>query len=174
MPCCWAFPSPARDACDRHGRNGHSRIAAVSRRVQDSCRMLAGRSPWCIASMKSLSPGPQNTVSSWGCTLKDKRRSRELHFVSDEGRGSTSERILTNPAAHMASQGGTVDWFCFWPKGEEDPDPAMAEQYARWRTRRKLQRQNSSERGLSNGEPSVRWGTVARTSIASGRTDQEL
>jgi hypothetical protein len=39
----------------------------------------------------------------------------------------------------MISQQGNVDWFCFWIKGEEDPDPAKAEQYARWRELRKLQ-----------------------------------
>jgi hypothetical protein len=26
-----------------------------------------------------------------------------------------------------------VDWFRFWLKNEEDPDPAKAEQYKRWR-----------------------------------------
>jgi hypothetical protein len=45
----------------------------------------------------------------------------------------SEQHILTNPAARLASQGGTVDWFRFWLKGEEDPDPAKAEQYARWR-----------------------------------------
>jgi hypothetical protein len=29
----------------------------------------------------------------------------------------SDEHILTNPAARMASQGGTVDWFRFWLKG---------------------------------------------------------
>jgi len=47
--------------------------------------------------------------------------------------------VLTNPADRMVSQGGTVDWFRFWLKGEEDPDAAKAEQYARWRELRKLQ-----------------------------------
>jgi len=42
----------------------------------------------------------------------------------------------------MTSQQGNVDWFCFWLKGEEDPDPAKAEQYARWRELRKLQQRN--------------------------------
>ncbi len=50
--------------------------------------------------------------------------------------------VLSNPAGRLASQGGTVDWFVFWLKGEEDPDPAKAEQYARWRGLRKLQEQN--------------------------------
>jgi len=40
----------------------------------------------------------------------------------------------------MTSQQTTVDWYCFWLKGEEDRDPAKAQQYARWRELRKLQR----------------------------------
>jgi dipeptidyl aminopeptidase/acylaminoacyl peptidase len=43
---------------------------------------------------------------------------------------------LVKPWERMASQQGDVDWFCFWLKGEEDPDPAKAEQYARWRSLR--------------------------------------
>ena len=50
-----------------------------------------------------------------------------------------SEHVMTNPGERMTSQGGTVDWFRFWLKGEEDPDPAKAEQYKRWRELRKLQ-----------------------------------
>jgi hypothetical protein len=42
----------------------------------------------------------------------------------------------------MASQNGSVDWFCFWLLGYEDPNPAKAEQYARWRDLRKLQEAN--------------------------------
>ena len=39
----------------------------------------------------------------------------------------------------VVSQEGTLDWFCFWLKREEDPDPAKADQYGRWRELRKLQ-----------------------------------
>jgi hypothetical protein len=46
--------------------------------------------------------------------------------------------ILEKPWERMTSQQGNVDWFCFWIKGEEDPDPAKAEQYKRWRELRKL------------------------------------
>jgi hypothetical protein len=49
-----------------------------------------------------------------------------------------SEHVITNPRERMISQGGTVDWFRFWLKGEEDPDPAKAEQYNRWRGLRLL------------------------------------
>jgi hypothetical protein len=45
----------------------------------------------------------------------------------------------------MVLQGGAVDWFRFWLKGEEDPDPAKAEQYARWRGLKKLQDENDAK-----------------------------
>ena len=45
---------------------------------------------------------------------------------------NTDEHVLTNPAMRLASQGGSVDWFRFWLKDEQDPDSAKAEQYARW------------------------------------------
>jgi len=41
--------------------------------------------------------------------------------------------ILEKPWDRLISQQGDVDWFCFWLKGEEDPDPTKAEQYKRWR-----------------------------------------
>jgi len=50
--------------------------------------------------------------------------------------------VLTNPGERMVSQGSCVDWFRFWLKGEEDPDPVKAEQYTRWRDLRRLQQEN--------------------------------
>ncbi len=47
--------------------------------------------------------------------------------------------LLVKPWQRLVSQQGNVDWFSFWLKGEEDLDPAKAEQYARWRELRKLQ-----------------------------------
>jgi len=55
-------------------------------------------------------------------------------FVIPEG-----THLLVKPWERLASAQGNVDWFRFWLKGEEDPDPAKAEQYARWRELRKLQ-----------------------------------
>jgi dipeptidyl aminopeptidase/acylaminoacyl peptidase len=55
----------------------------------------------------------------------------------------SDEHILTNPAARMASQGGTVDWFRFWLEGEEDPDPAKATQYKRWQDLQQLGKRDS-------------------------------
>ena len=44
-----------------------------------------------------------------------------------------------HPQARLATMQRNVDWYRFWLKGEEDPDPAKAEQYKRWRELRKLQ-----------------------------------
>jgi dipeptidyl aminopeptidase/acylaminoacyl peptidase len=46
--------------------------------------------------------------------------------------------ILEKPWDRMTSQQGNVDWFCFWLKGEEDPDSTKTEQYGRWRSLRAL------------------------------------
>jgi hypothetical protein len=35
-----------------------------------------------------------------------------------------------------------MDWFVFWLKGEEDPDPTKAEQCKRWHELRQLQDEN--------------------------------
>ena len=63
--------------------------------------------------------------------------------------------VLTNPGQRLASQGGTVDWFRFWLKGEEDSDIAKAEQYKRWRELRKMQERNEKNAGEEkrNGAP---------------------
>jgi len=57
------------------------------------------------------------------------------------------EHILSNPSARVASQGGTVDWFRFWLQDYEDPNPAKAEQYKRWRGLRQLQAENEKKAG---------------------------
>ena len=62
-----------------------------------------------------------------------------------------ANHVLTGPQERFASEQGNVDWFCFWLKGEEDPDPAKAEQYKRWRELRKLQEQN--EKRPANAAP---------------------
>jgi hypothetical protein len=54
--------------------------------------------------------------------------------------------ILEKPWERMTSQQGNVDWFCFWIKGEEDPDPAKAEQYQRWRELRKIQQTQTTHK----------------------------
>jgi len=63
---------------------------------------------------------------------------RLLHKPVDLIMLNTDEHVLTNPAVRMASQGGSVDWFRFWLQDYEDPDPAKAEQYKRWRELKKM------------------------------------
>ena len=48
--------------------------------------------------------------------------------------------VLQKPWERIVSQQGNVDWFDFWLNGHEDPDPARAEQYVRWRQLRKLEK----------------------------------
>jgi len=65
----------------------------------------------------------------------------------------TDEHVLSNPATRIASQGGTVDWFRFWLQDYEDPDPAKAEQYTRWRELRKMQDDNDSKARAATERP---------------------
>jgi len=58
----------------------------------------------------------------------------------------SGEHVLTNPKFRMISQGGSVDWFRFWLMGDEDPDPAKAAQYIRWRELQKLQENQQTVR----------------------------
>jgi dipeptidyl aminopeptidase/acylaminoacyl peptidase len=47
------------------------------------------------------------------------------------------EHLLVKPRERLASQEMNVDWYDFWLNGHEDPDPAKADQYARWRELRR-------------------------------------
>jgi hypothetical protein len=60
------------------------------------------------------------------------------------------QHILQKPLERMASQQGNVDWFRFWLQEYEDPDPAKAEQYARWHELRKLQEKHQQPASQSS------------------------
>jgi dipeptidyl aminopeptidase/acylaminoacyl peptidase len=63
----------------------------------------------------------------------------ELYYYPDE------RHQPDDPVSRLFSLQRNVDWFRFWLRGEEDPDPAKTDQYARWRVMRKLQEhQNDS------------------------------
>jgi dipeptidyl aminopeptidase/acylaminoacyl peptidase len=59
------------------------------------------------------------------------------------------EHALVRPSNRYASMMRHFDWFNFWLLGEEDPDSAKAEQYARWRQLREAN-QKSNEGSDSN------------------------
>jgi dipeptidyl aminopeptidase/acylaminoacyl peptidase len=79
--------------------------------------------------------GPVSVLSQWEwyAGLKRLKKPVELHVIPD----GTHE--LAKPWERLSSAQGNVDWFTFWLLGEEDPDSAKAEQYARWRDLRNLQ-----------------------------------
>lgn len=84
------------------------------------------------AAVQVVALGKQSLLSMW----EPYSRLRYLHEPVDGLLLNTSEHVLTNPRARLASQGGVVDWFRFWLKGEEDPIPEKRSQYLRWRALR--------------------------------------
>jgi len=58
--------------------------------------------------------------------------------------------VMTNPTQRLAAETTNVDWFRFWLKGEEDPDPAKVEQYKRWHELRKQQEANAKSAAHPN------------------------
>lgn len=78
--------------------------------------------------------GPVSLLSEWNwfSGLYGLGKPVDLIYLPD------GAHILEKPWERMASQQGDVDWFCFWLKNEEDPDPAKAGQYKRWREMRGL------------------------------------
>ncbi|HEY6644104.1 MAG TPA: prolyl oligopeptidase family serine peptidase [Povalibacter sp.] len=59
----------------------------------------------------------------------------EYYFIPDVEHGSHG---LQNPRQLRALQGRALDWWCFWLKGERDPDTAKQSQYAQWEKLREL------------------------------------
>jgi dipeptidyl aminopeptidase/acylaminoacyl peptidase len=59
----------------------------------------------------------------------------ELVYYPDES------HLFHQPRHRVAAMNENLDWFDFWLLGKEDPDPAKAEQYARWRHMREEARQ---------------------------------
>ncbi len=62
-----------------------------------------------------------------------------------------AEHVLVKPWERMASSQHLVDWFKFWLLGEEDHDPAKAEQYARWRQFRVMQDSSTAKTAAAQG-----------------------
>jgi dipeptidyl aminopeptidase/acylaminoacyl peptidase len=58
---------------------------------------------------------------------------------------------LVKPWERMVSQQGNVDWFTFWLKNEEDPDPAKREQYIRWHQFRDIEEHRPPNEASNGG-----------------------
>ena len=84
--------------------------------------------------------GPISLLSDWQWYSGLSRLGKPVEMIYiPEG-----AHILQKPWDRMISQQGNVDWFCFWLKGEEDPDPTKTDQYKRWRELRSLQGRTAS------------------------------
>jgi len=62
----------------------------------------------------------------WYAKLVMLDRPVDLIYIPD------GTHLLVKPWERMTSQQGNVDWFCFWLKGEVDPDVRKQDQYQRW------------------------------------------
>lgn len=88
--------------------------------------------------VRQLAFGPRGLAYQWEPFIGLKRLGRpvELIWLPD------AQHEPVKPLERMTVQQGDVDWFCFWLKGEQDPDASKAQQYARWREMRKLQNES--------------------------------
>jgi hypothetical protein len=81
--------------------------------------------------IQAISPG--SLLGEWEWFVGLRRLAKPVDFIYLP----TGTHILVKPWDRMISQEGTLDWFCFWLKGEEDADSKKIEQYLRWRELRK-------------------------------------
>jgi hypothetical protein len=88
--------------------------------------------------IQTLYPGSLLSDWPWYSGLSRLGKPVEMIFIPE------GTHVLEKPWDRMISQQGNVEWFCFWLKGEEDPDPAKAEQYKRWRELRGLKGRTAS------------------------------
>jgi dipeptidyl aminopeptidase/acylaminoacyl peptidase len=91
----------------------------------------------------ALAPG--NVVGEWEWLAALHLLNKPVEMVEMRD----GKHLLQKPWERLISLQGTVDWFAFWLKGEEDPDPAKASQYERWRHLRDLE-SNSQKVGNTN------------------------
>lgn len=77
--------------------------------------------------------------------LRRHQKPVELFQIND------AQHQIEPPAARFASQQGNVDWYSFWLKGEEDPNPLKADQYSRWRKLRDMRDRAAENEGATEG-----------------------
>jgi hypothetical protein len=79
--------------------------------------------------------GPVSVLMEWEIysSLRAQKKPVDMIYLP------TDQHVLQKPLDRLASQQGNVDWFSFWLQSHEDPEPAKASQYARWRAMRDRQ-----------------------------------
>lgn len=88
---------------------------------------------------------PSALIYGWSlyAALRSEGKPVELLYIR------SGDHSLIKPAQRLASQEMNVDWYDFWLNAHQDPDPAKAGQYARWRElreRKKAQTRAASVR----------------------------
>ena len=75
-----------------------------------------------------------STVETW---FRLRRIGAPVEWYEYPGEG----HVKRSPANRWWVYRRNLDWFRFWLKGEEDPDPSKVEQYKRWRELRKMRKE---------------------------------
>jgi hypothetical protein len=80
------------------------------------------------APLRVTALGAASLLEEWEpyAGLRLQGKPAELVYIPD------GSHILVKPWERLTSQQGVLDWWRFWLQDFEDPDPAKAEQYARW------------------------------------------
>lgn len=73
--------------------------------------------------------GPISILDEWQWFAGLKRLGKPVDLVYLP----LGTHVLVKPWDRVVSQQGTVDWFCFWLKGEECGSSANADEFRRWR-----------------------------------------
>ena len=73
--------------------------------------------------------GPSSMLGEWQWFAGLNRLAKPVDMIYLPG----GTHILVKPWDRMTSQQTTVDWFCFWLKGEEDRSVEKANEYSLWR-----------------------------------------
>jgi hypothetical protein len=100
------------------------------------------RTPLRIEFMNYVVPCTWDTYAM----LSRHRRPVELVHIPGDSHN------LQTPWGRYTSQQGAVEWFNFWLRDVEDPDPGKQGQYQRWRVFREQQAIAAKARVLSRGE----------------------
>lgn len=82
-----------------------------------------------LQQVAELRPG----VAQLHSELRRHGKPTQISLYAGEDRHSRETHLFHLPANRLAAMQENLDWFNFWLRGFERPDPAMATTYSRWR-----------------------------------------
>jgi dipeptidyl aminopeptidase/acylaminoacyl peptidase len=100
--------------------------------------------------LRLVALGPSSVLLLWEWFSGLSRLEKPVDFIYLPD----APHLIVKPWDRVIAQQGLVDWFRFWLMGEQDPDPAKADQYKRWRELRRLQAENDAKDKAAK-EPAV-------------------